>query len=180
MTKSWGKAIVAMVATVAFTVSASAQDLGVGGVGGQIAAAPASTPAAFVISQTIGLGTLDVSTLTGGLVQNIDAPKAAAAGGGATQTAPVTDGAESDAEAAETETTALIEASIETIGQTTAIETNIETDIATNDPVVSDDVGSNDDSSNNGVGGGVGGGKENNRGVGGGVGGGKENNRGNN
>lgn len=157
------------------------------GAGSQVAAAaPGAAPggtsvspgarANFVISRTIGLGRLDISSLTGGMVHDGDAPRVSATSDGdatATESSDAGDTTEAD-------TAALIETTIEAIQQTTTIETQtIDTTFAAIEPdPVSPPSDDSPTAGNNGVGGGVGGGQENNRGVGGGVGGGKTGNRG--
>ena len=116
-----GLALYLATAIMAGAAGATAQTVDVGG-------RPAAAGARFVISRTIGLGRLKISSLTGGLVRNAVAPKAATGGGGGqAQTATATDSTETtettetaDADAtAEFETAELIESSIETIQQTT-------------------------------------------------------------
>lgn len=160
------------------------------GAGSQVAAAAAgATPggtivspgarANFVISRTIGLGRLDISSLTGGMVHDGDAPRVSATSDG-DATATESSDAGDAGDTTEAETAALIETTIEAIQQTTTIETQtIDTTFAAIEPdPVSPPSDDSPTAGNNGVGGGVGGGQENNRGVGGGVGGGKTGNRG--
>ncbi len=175
---------VAAAIILAGATGAAAQTAGVGSQmaaaapGGTIVSTGVSTGARanFVISRTIGLGRLDISSLTGGMVRDGDAPRVSTASDGdATATESSAAGDTSEAE-----TTAVIETTIEAIQQTTTTET--QTFDATVAAIEPDPVSPPSDDSptagNNGVGGGVGGGQENNRGVGGGVGGGKTDNRG--
>lgn len=151
------------------------------GVGGQVAAAPApggtivSTGARpnFVISRAIGLGRLDISSLTGGMVRDGDAPRVSTTSDGdATAT--------ESGDAGDAGDTTEVESAVEAIQQTNTTETQtFDTTVAVIEP---DPVSPPSDDSptegNNGVGGGVGGGRDNNRGVGGGAGGGNTGNRG--
>lgn len=181
MIKNWIKIAIGMAAAALMASGAAAQTLGVGG---QLAANPApsavpatlpasAAPVSFVISTTIGLGKLNISALTGGLVQDAGGPSVGATGGTA-EAGTETSGEATDTEAAaETEVATLIESSIQAIQQTVTRDTTI-----TETTVVAVEPTSDTGKSNNGVGEGVGGGRENNRGVGNGEGGGKENNRG--
>lgn len=151
------------------------------GVGGQVAAAPApggtivSTGARpnFVISRAIGLGRLDISSLTGGMVRDGDAPRVSTTSDGdATAT--------ESGDAGDAGDTTEVESAVEAIQQTNTTETFDSTVAVIEPDPVSPPSDDSPTEGNNGVGGGVGGGQDNNRGVGGGVGGGKTGNRGGN
>ncbi len=161
------------VAAAIIVVGATGAAAQTAGAGGQVAAAaPGGTivstgvstdvstgaRANFVISRTIGLGRLDISSLTGGLVRDGDAPR------GST----TSDGEATATESSDAGDTTEVEATFEDIEQATTTETQtFEATVAVIGP---DPVSSPSDDSptagNNGVGGGVGGGRENNRGIG--------------
>ena len=72
----------------------------------------------FVISTALGLGRLDISSLTGGLVRDADAPTAKRSGGRKTRIKTATSGRATDTETASARTATLIETSIRIIQQT--------------------------------------------------------------